>query len=68
MKQVGNTCDECGRPQEDFELCESGCMLPSCPKCGFLLQLYGTGCGSVQVYYLCRACYDERIKRGFVES
>ncbi|MEM5789645.1 MAG: hypothetical protein AAGU11_20215, partial [Syntrophobacteraceae bacterium] len=61
------TCDQCARSYEEFEFCESRCMLQSCPKCTFLLQLYGTGCGSVQVYYLCRTCYDDRMKRGFVE-
>jgi hypothetical protein len=60
-------CDECGRPEDYFPLCEKRCMLPSCPECSFLIQLYGTGCGTIQVYYLCRGCYKERIKRGYVE-
>lgn len=60
-------CDECGQPEENFRFCESRCMLQSCPECTFLLQLYGTGCGNVRVYYLCRSCYEERIARGFVE-
>ncbi len=67
MERFAKNCDECGRPEEAFEFCESRCMLQSCPQCSFLLQLYGTGCGNVRVYYLCRDCYDERMKRGFVE-
>ena len=42
-------------------------MLQSCEMCSFLLQLYGTGCGNIRVYYLCRDCYNELIKRGYVE-
>ncbi len=65
---MSNTCDECGRPEEEFEFCEFRCMQQSCQVCTFLLQLYGTGCGNVRVYYLCRDCYNERMKRGFVEA
>ncbi len=68
MSEFERTCDECGRPKDEFEFCDARCMLQSCPKCTFLLQLYGTGCGNVSVYYLCRDCYNERIKRGFVEA
>ncbi len=67
MESNDRCCDECGLPEEGFALCEDRCMLQSCPKCMFLLQLYGTGCGNVRVYYLCRDCYDERMKRGFIE-
>jgi hypothetical protein len=67
MESSSRFCDECGRPESDFIFCEDACMLQSCPICTFLLQLYGTGCGNVRVYYLCRDCYTELIKRGFVE-
>ncbi len=62
-----HVCDECGQPEEEFSFCENRCMLPNCTECTFLLQLYGTGCGNIRVYYLCRPCYEERIKRGFIE-
>lgn len=61
-------CDDCGKSEENFRLCKSRCMLASCPECSFLIQFYGTGCGNVRVYYLCRSCYEERMKRGFVEA
>ncbi len=67
MSIFPHVCDECGQPEEEFSFCESRCMLPACPECTFLLQLYGTGCGNIRVYYLCRPCYEERIKRGFIE-
>lgn len=61
-------CDECGRPESDFLFCENHCMLQSCSECTFLLQLYGTGCGNIRVYYLCRRCYDMRVERGYIEA
>jgi hypothetical protein len=67
MDSEPNKCDECGRSEEEFAFCERRCMLQSCETCDFLLQLYGTGCGNVRVYYLCRDCYKELIKRGYVE-
>lgn len=67
MDTSDRCCDECGLPEERFAFCEDRCMLQSCLKCSFLLQLYGTGCGNVRVYYLCRNCYENRIERGFVE-
>lgn len=67
MDRFEKTCDECGRSEDEFEYCGTRCMLPSCLECTFLLQLYGTGCGNIHVYYLCRDCYNERMKRGFVE-
>ncbi|MCE5242179.1 MAG: hypothetical protein ABFD98_19900 [Syntrophobacteraceae bacterium] len=67
MVDDSRTCDECGKAEDQFSFCETRCMLPSCTECTFLLQLYGTGCGNVRVYYLCRECYDNRIQRGFVE-
>ena len=67
MESDPRTCDECGRPESSFSFCDSRCMLPSCSACSFLLQLYGTGCGNIRVYYLCRDCYEVRIERGFVE-
>ena len=67
MIDDSRTCDECGQSADSFAYCRERCMLPSCGECTFLLQLYGTGCGNIRVYYLCRACYDERIKRGYVE-
>ena len=60
-------CDECGTSQHTCTFCESACMLPSCDECTFLVQLYGTGCGNIHVYHLCRPCYEGRIARGFVE-
>jgi len=60
-------CDECGLPEENFTFCEDRCMLPSCTDCTFLVQLYGTGCGNIRVYYLCRPCYDRLSARGFIE-
>ncbi|MCE5333129.1 MAG: hypothetical protein LLG06_00920 [Desulfobacteraceae bacterium] len=67
MEKFQKFCDQCGRPEDTFEFCKNRCMLLSCDTCAFLLQLYGTGCGNVHVYYLCRDCYNERIKRGYVE-
>src|SRR5271157_4484397 len=54
-------------PRRASHFCENRCMLQSCLECSFLLQLYGTGCGNIRVYYLCRQCYERRIARGFVE-
>jgi len=62
-----NVCDECGLPEEDFQFCERKCMLPDCPDCTFTLQLYGTGCGNIRVYHLCRPCYETLSARGFIE-
>ncbi len=67
MDKFEKTCDECGRPEDEFEFCDTRCMSLSCEKCTFLLQLYGTGCGNVHVYYLCLDCYNKLIKRGYVE-
>jgi hypothetical protein len=67
MSNPHRLCDECGRTEENFSFCDTRCMLPSCLECSFLLQLYGTGCGNVRVYYLCRDCYEVLIQRGFVE-
>lgn|GEM_PF-1623535 len=67
MNTSSRHCDQCGRSEDDFSFCEDRCMLQSCSECTFLLQLYGTGCGNVHVYYLCRDCYDNLIERGFVE-
>jgi len=67
MVNMPRCCEECGLPEDAFPLCEIECMLPSCPKCAFLIQLYGTGCGNIRVYYLCRDCYDKLMERGFVE-
>lgn len=68
MNEALRTCDDCGKAEDQFTCCDDRCMLPSCSKCMFLLQLYGTGCGNIRVYYLCRDCYEERSKRGFIEA
>jgi hypothetical protein len=67
MDTTIRSCDECGRTEDEFSYCEARCMLQSCSECSFLLQLYGTGCGNIRVYYLCRDCYNQLILRGYVE-
>lgn len=67
MRENPRCCEECSLPEESFAFCEDKCMLPGCPKCSFLIQIYGTGCGNIRIYYLCRECYQRLLQRGYIE-
>ena len=67
MVDYPRCCEECGLPEDTSPLCEIECMLPSCLDCAFLIQRYGTGCGNIRVYCLCRDCNDKLMERSFGE-